>query len=205
LFFVRYAENFVATGSFSWNAGEPPVFGATSQLFQVLTALMVAVLPGHADRSGILLSAGMGLATVIILLIMVGRLLRGESVRLPTAAFAALVIGFNPKFSGHFLNGMETTTSAAVVAVLVWVTTWSSSSRWYWRAFIPAIAVVLVWVRPDLILFLAFLVPLGLTLLPGLRGDAFIGAFAGAGLIAASGLLWWLYYGTPVPLPPILP
>jgi len=205
LFFVRYAENFVATGRFSWNAGEPPVFGATSQLFQVMTALMVAVLPGHPDRCGILLSAGMGLATVVILLFMVGRLLRGEGMRLATAAFAALVIGFNPKFvSGHFLNGMETTTSAAAVAILLWVTTSSSGSRWYWRAFIPAITVVLVWVRPDLILFLAFLVPLGLTLLPGRRVDAFIGAFAAAGLIAASGLFWWYYYGTPVPLPAII-
>jgi len=147
----------------------------------------------------------MGLATVIILLVMVGRLLLGERPRLATAAFAALVIGFNPKFiSGHFLNGMETTTSAAAVAVLLWVTISSSGSRWYWRAFFPAITVILVWVRPDLVLFLAFLVPLGLTLLPGARRDALVGAFAAAGLLAASGLFWWFYYGTPVPLPAII-
>jgi hypothetical protein len=61
-----------------------------------------------------------------------------------------------------------------------------------------------VWVRRDLVLVLAFIVPFGLAGPSGIRRDAFVGVLLATSLLAASGLLWWLYYGTPVPLSAVI-
>ena len=215
LFFVRYAHNFVAGGRFSWNLGEAPAFGSTSQLYLLLTTALVAVLPGREAISVAILPPVMGLVSVALLLRMTFALNRSAHARPANAdaawlgsltlAFAALLLGFNPKFYQHWFSGMETTTSVAAVTILVVVSRSLSDRSWYRTGFLPGAIVILFWVRPDLILIAA---PMQLLMLFANGRASGQTAWAGA-LLAVLGLglsmlAWWLYYGTPVPLPALI-
>jgi hypothetical protein len=215
LFFVRYAHNFVAGGQFAWNLGEAPAFGSTSQLYLLLTTGLVALLPGREAMSVAILPPLMGLASVALLLRMTFVLSRPAAARPAdadaaspgslTLVFAALLLGFNPKFYQHWFSGMETTMSVAAVTIVL-AGTWAFSDRkWYRTAFLPVMIVIQFWVRPDLILIAA---PLQLLMLFSnerpLKQAAWTGALTSVIGLGLSMLAWWLYYGTPVPLPALI-
>src|SRR5262245_52073645 len=46
-FFLRLGRNFATQGVFAWNLTEGSVHGATSQLFQVIAASLLALAPDH--------------------------------------------------------------------------------------------------------------------------------------------------------------
>src|SRR5690606_23835886 len=47
LFFKRFAGNWLAGEGFSWNAADGPVFGNTSQSFQIIVGIVTWLWPDH--------------------------------------------------------------------------------------------------------------------------------------------------------------
>jgi len=215
LFFVRYAHNLIAGGQYAWNLSEGPVFGATSQLYLLLTTALVAVLPGREAVSVAILPSLMGLVSTGLLMWMSLELTRqvdgqrrgadAAGIGWLSLLFAALLVGFNPKFYQHWFSGMETTMSIAVVTIFLAATRVFSSKTWYLAAFLPMMIVIQFWVRPDLILIA---IPTQLMLLASHNRRAKQAAWIGTALsltgLALSLLAWWLYYGTAVPLPALI-
>ena len=215
LFFVRYAHNFLSSGRFSWNIGESPAFGSTSQLYQLLTTAGVAFLPGREAVAVAILPAIMGSIAVLVLLRMSLRLTGPVAVhapahtpitlRVPVMAFAALLLGFNPKLYGHWFTGMETTTSIAAVALLLHMTHESAMRPWYLRYGLPAMIVLLCWVRPDLVVIAGPVLLLALGASDTVRRRSALTGILLAGIgLGLSMAVWWLYYGSPVPLPALI-
>jgi hypothetical protein len=215
LFFVRYAHNFIVGGQFAWNLGEGPAFGSTSQLYLLLTTPLVALLPGREAVAVAILPPVLGLVAVALLLRMTFVLNRSLAaapggadaawIGTLTLAFAALLLGFNPKFYQHWFSGMETTLSVAALAAVLACTQAFSDRKWYWTGLLPMMIVIQFWARPDLILITA---PMQLLMLfsknSGSRQAAWTGITLSVTGVALSMLAWWHYYGSPVPLPALI-
>ena len=110
LFFSRFAWNAVNHGAFSWNPGEPPLHGNTSQLHQLLLAAHYLIAPSF----GIQPVRWLGIATLLLGAIALGA--RFE------AAPAALALG-GWMAAAAAVSGMETAITMGLGAgflALVW-------------------------------------------------------------------------------------
>lgn len=214
-FFVRYSYNFVHQGGYSWNLDESPSFGATSQLYLVMITAIVPFLRGHEVESVVLLPPILGYLSVILMLFATRRFVVSAVIEstsfsngkasLLTLLFASFVVGFNPKFYAHWFFGMETTTCIMVVTVLTVLTHFSAKFKGYWSLYLPVITALMFCIRPDLVLLPGPLFLLGMTKLgTPRRYSAFFGACLAALLLAVIMTGWWVYYGTPIPLPAVV-
>jgi hypothetical protein len=217
LFLVRYAHNFLTTGSFSWIAGEPPTFGCTSQLYMWLTTGVQVFLKSEEPLSVAILSILGGLFTVVTLLFLlyqeVVQFDRDEAAYPDSSTapiwlftvFGIAVVALNAKFYQNWQVGLETTWSVFLVALfVVLLPRFLASRRLFWIG-LPFAALLLFWQRPDLGLVGTMPLLVGLALgKERKRTDFSLAGLITAALIAATLIGWDLYYGFPTPLPSIV-
>lgn len=205
-FFVRYADNLLDSGAFSWNIGEQPVHGNTSQLYQAI----VTVVHALTGRDAVLtptVAAALGALAYLVLLPLayaVSRPLTDPTLRYLVCAVAVGLIAFDGQLFLLLGTGMETTWAMALVALSLLATFRlqnATSARGAVAACGLSIAAVYA-VRPDALL-LALAAPAGLMLFARDRGlrRAGLGAIVAAlGSVGAFIGLCWIYYGEPLPL-----
>lgn len=168
-FFSRYADNYRASGDYSWNVGEPPSYGLTSVAYGAWI-FVVRLLGGEAPLSLWLGSLFWGAVTMVGLWRLV-HLQSGGDIAQRRALYALfwVLIGLNVlHLAVHFSSGMDTSLAMA----------WLGAYLYLWKRFegklSPGKALALgllggmAWfIRPDLLLFPIFM-PLAQALL-GIR------------------------------------
>lgn len=205
-FFVRYANNFLDTGVFAWNRGEGPVYGNTSQLYQVLVTLVHWL----TDRNVILtpsLAAALGALAYLVALpwtYVVSRPQVDPKLRLMVCAFLVWLIAFDGQVFLLLGSGMETSWAMALLSLSLLATFRVQNGNLGWSAIaLNAAAIALVYaVRPDAVL-MALAAPAGLIVFSGVREMRLAGlkiCLLAAVLVLAIVVVCWLYYGDPFPL-----
>jgi hypothetical protein len=205
-FFVRYGNNFLDTGIFAWNRGEGPVFGNTSQLYQ----LLVTVVLWLTDRNQVLtVAAAAALGGVAYLAALpaaywVSRPQIEHRLRLLVCALLVVLIGFDGQVFLMLGTGMETTWAMAALALSLLSSFRVQNGETSWSALLAnAACVALVYTaRPDVAL-MALAAPAGLALFAPsqeLRRAGWRICLLAAALLGAIIVLCWLYYGDPLPL-----
>ncbi|MEL6341657.1 MAG: hypothetical protein AAFV53_00895 [Myxococcota bacterium] len=153
-FFRRVSHNLLDHGVLAWNVAEGAVYGNTSQGFQLLSALSVAVLPSHSLTV-------VKIAAAVTLFALVARRNRAPALGLAVVAMPAILLILH--------SGMETPLALLMVALAVQLRD---------RPWTGAILTAAVYaVRPD-----AALIPVLLAILERRipwRGLLLIGAMVG--------------------------
>ena len=191
-FFKRVALHALHGAGFSWNVGEGPVYGLTSQLFALCATILTWLFPHYFVLASKVFSAAC--------LVWFADLLGRWAARAGLSAYdAALLLGFTcmtPLTLLAVQTGMETTLCLALVALTLSITLNGATSASHGP--ICAVLTALVYTcRPDaaLIPALAFLFTERKTLV-ALRYVVVLGALLGLLLLA-----FRLYYGSALPLP----
>jgi hypothetical protein len=205
-FFVRYGNNFLDTGVFAWNRGEGPVYGNTSQLYQ----LLVTLVHWLTDRNVILtpsLAAAIGALAYLVALLwtyVVSRPQLDPKLRFLVAAFLVCLIAFDGQLFLLLGTGMETTWAMTLVTLSLLATFRVQNGNLGRSAVaLNAVAIALVYaVRPDAVL-LALAAPAGLVVFSPTHEMRLVGlriCLVAAALVLAVLGLCWLYYGDALPL-----
>ncbi|MGE0660541.1 MAG: hypothetical protein AB7F36_11055 [Reyranellaceae bacterium] len=205
-FFVRYADNLLDSGAFSWNIGEQPVHGNTSQLYQAIVTVMHALTGRDAVLTPTVAAALGALAYLVLLPLAyaVSRPLTDPTLRYLVCAVAVALIAFDGQLFLLLGTGMETTWAMALVALSLLAAFRlqnGTSTRGAVAACGLSIAAVYA-VRPDALL-LALAAPAGLALFArdrGLRWAGLGAIVAALGSVGAFIGLCWICYGEPLPL-----
>ncbi|HTL13114.1 MAG TPA: hypothetical protein VL588_11530, partial [Bdellovibrionota bacterium] len=177
-FFHRIAHIWLKTGLPSWNPGEPPVHGNTSQLFQIVVTALGAITRDYSVA-----------LTKVFLTACLGGWYWLVSLRSPWLALAGLMSPLILLTGG---TGMETALAIFLVGLFLHVSEidvrgWSSGF----------LAVLLYWVRPDSVLIAAGLLAFQASERKSAATRAGIASALGIG---ASLLLFRHLYGTAFPL-----
>jgi len=205
-FFVRYAHNFLETGVFAWNRGEGPVYGNTSQLYQIMVTLVYWL----TDRNVVLsvsLAAGVGALAYLVALpwtYVVSRPQLDPRLRFFVCAYLIVLIAFDGQLILLVGAGMETTWAMTLVALSLLATFRVQNGHLGWNAIaLNAATIALVYaIRPDATL-LAMAAPAGLVVFAGTRQERLAGikiCLLALVLVLAIMGLCFLYYGDAVPL-----
>ncbi len=161
-FFVRYADNLLQHGSWSWNPGDPPTYGLTSLAY----GAQVGILRTLSGPPALTLWLG-SMVWGSVSLLLIGRLVftktdpDGKSL-LFAGFLAVATIGFQiPQLAQHFTSGMDTMMGVAWISgYLLLFKRWESSLS-PGKAFVLGLFGGLTWfVRPELMLITVAL-PLG--------------------------------------------
>jgi hypothetical protein len=196
-FFLRIGRNILEHGSAAWNLADGPVYGNTSQGFQLLALLPIALAPDHYITAVKFLSA----AAAVLLFAVYARAARRSAGDSPAdqafAAGAALLAASAPLLSLLIHSGMETSASLVVLAAnLVAIRGGAESRRG--AAAIAATTLAVYLMRPD-----AVAISLGALVVSGWLRDRRPPwralAWCAVALACAIGALY-LYFGTPLPL-----
>lgn len=191
LFFRRLGHHLVDHGVAAWNLQDGPVFMATSQLYQGLAALLVAVAPAHFTVGSVFAAAAFLVASFFTL----GAAASESGSPWPQHRTAVLFVSLQaPPLLLAAVTGMETCLVVWVVSLFLWLLV---HPRWGRHELALAGAGVFVALaRPDAVLLV---IGAALGVLPSRRSVVRFGVFLAVGLAACCGAAWWLY-GTPLPL-----
>lgn len=190
LFFKRVAYNMLHHGFAGWNQADGPVFVNTSQLFQALAGVVLALFPNHYNAAIVFWGA-------LALTLSLGLLARAVKTS-ALGVFLLLCLLQAPPLFLSMTTGMETPLVILVLAafLLELLRAEASGSR---LALAVALQLGVYLTRPDAIL-MSFAAAVGLRLVRGqLREALRLGLWSVAGLALVT-LLLYLYYGTPLPL-----
>jgi hypothetical protein len=198
LFFKRFALNFLQQGVFAWNLQDGPVYGSTSQLFQLVSTLLTALFRDTFITAVKLFNA----LCLLVLGGLMGCVGAASSVR-PVTSAALAVLGLStPVVLSTIGTGMETALALVLVgAALAWqVWQFEAGSAATPRAqILAAMWTALVYTcRPDAALIVAG-VFFGTHLMRRTLPWRFVAALAAVMLLLWT--LFHLYYGTALPLP----
>lgn len=154
--FIRYAENLLHGEGYTWNAGDPPVFGVTSILYTWAVAAAKWLFGGVAGNTRLLVGTAFVFGAAFLL-----RLTEGlyRNVRAPLLK-SRLVIGLLTVpflllpliFAFHISTGMGTTLSLFLHTCLIFgVIAYSREEQFRWRTLVPAalFAYLVYLARPD--------------------------------------------------------
>jgi hypothetical protein len=198
LMFVRYANNWLATGTVAWNPGDPPTYGPTSLGYLSVVTLLSALM--HAGPYTLVQIASLGLGVLFLgsLVLMVVRESGACSRPLMFLVVAACLANGATFLAAQFMTGMDTTLAMCSVSLLMLL----------WRAvptrssiMVGLVGGSLLLVRPDLVLISA-----GVPCLVWLTGedntrdywrDVFLTTLATIGVLCVA---LTVLFGTPVPL-----
>jgi hypothetical protein len=197
--FVRYADNFLASGKVAWNPGGEPTYGLTSPLFLVAVVLPIRLLaPGNAALAIVASSLVCGLAFLVLLVVLVwrhsdaGPLGRRFLVLLILFALAAAIY----HTSAHFASGMDTMFALAYLTAYILIAKGHERSPSVRRAVLMGVWGGLAYfARPDLMVYSA--------IVPGTkarRHGLLIGLISGI-VLAAQMAFAHFYFDTALPLP----
>jgi len=205
-FFVRYGNNFLDTGEFSWNRGEGPIFGNTSQIYQFLVAALLWLTQHNAVLS-LTIAANLGAIAYLVILpatYWVSRPAIDPTLRLMVTVALVVLIAFDGQVFLLLGTGMETTWAMALVSLSLLASFRIQNGETGNRALLlNALCIAAVYAtRPDATL-IVLAAPAGLVLFSGqatLRRAGFKLGLLSLALIAAIVCLCWIYYGDPLPL-----
>lgn len=165
-FFTRYADNYRASGDYSWNHGEPPSYGLTSVAYGAWVYVL-RLLGGEATLSLWIGSAFWGGVALALVYLLARWQAVGElGLRLSMGTLFWGILALNAaNIAVHICSGMDTTLAMA----------WLAGYLYLWKRFegnlSPSKAMILgllggmAWyIRPDLLLF-PIMLPLGQVLL----------------------------------------
>ncbi len=164
-FFVRYADNLLENGSWSWNPGASSTYGLTSLAYgvQVCTLRIFDVAPALTLWLGSFVWGG-------ISLLLIGKLMftctgsKGE-IQHFIGFLAIVTLAFQiPQLAQHFTSGMDTMMGVAWISGYLLLFKYWESSLSLGKVFVLGLLGGLTWlVRPELTLFTVGL-PLGVAL-----------------------------------------
>jgi hypothetical protein len=212
-FVKRFAHNFWHHGAFSWNVGDGPVYGMTSQTLQVIGALVYALAPQHLV---------LGLKLVLYAALVATLLVMGKSVRHaarhdsssataaidPAAGLVPCAVGLSVSLIVQvILMGLETSLGLLAVSLAILAIQRSRATRGdSLQVVLATLGVYLT--RPDAVLIPGVLLTGQWLLAWRERGSAIpnLRALTATLIAIAAGLgallgFFYVYYGTPVPLP----
>lgn len=185
-FFKRTALNFLDHGVLAWNVAEGPVYGSTSQLFQLVMVGITAITRSYTFLATRLFLLACLVATLAILL----RLTRARD-----GGFAAVIACCSPVVLFTAISGMETALALLSVTVVLFFA-FDPRGRAMPSALAP-VCVALVWLtRPD-----AAVLVLPLLIVARADGWPVRELSLAAVLIVVSLVVCKVYYGTALPLP----
>lgn len=193
-FFKRFAVNFSEHGTLSWNPGEGPVHGLTSQLYSVVAVGLYRLAPAHFVLASKVLAALCLIAAVWRLT----PLLTRRVGKLGGFALSWLTFG-NPLVTATIHTGMETAFTLLVLSLcLSSFVEHAEAPRPHEPLRAAAWCTLVYLCRPD-----AALIPVVTfaVLRSGKRAQLFEFALGLAGFLGAFSLLFERYYGTALPLP----
>lgn len=186
---ARVALNAVEHGALAWNPDEGPVFGTTSQAFQLVAVAVAWVTEAY-------FAAAIRLLSALALVAAFAALARVTWAR--DRAMCAAYVAVAPVPLLHVLSGMETAFAILSIALLVAALFGEAAGRRRWLTA-PLLAVLAVLVRPDAGLLA---VPLVLAERWRRAGRApWREALVMAALLGLALACCRLYYGTALPLP----
>jgi hypothetical protein len=197
-FFKRIGLNLLEHGALAWNVADGPVYGNTSQGFQLVALLPLLIDPEHYVSMIKLLSA----AWMVLLF---GLYVRAARKLLAEATASDLALAWSMGFLGAcapFLlllihSGMETALALVLLAVnLIVIRHAGRTGRDSAAVVVTTVLVYLT--RPDAVL-ISVLSLAGYHWLRDRKLPWRLLAYCGAALLVTLGLLW-LYFGTPLPL-----
>lgn len=200
-FFKRIGLNLLEHGSLAWNVEDGPVYGNTSQGFQVVALLALLIDADHYVVTIKLLSA----LSMVLLFALYALSARAAQRHLADAAPPDLALAWGLGFLGAsapFLlllvhSGMETSVALAMLAGNLLAIRHGTSTRQGTAAVVATTALVYL-TRPDAVLISL----VSITAYYWLRDRKLpwrVLLYCGLTLLALLGLLW-LYFGTPLPL-----
>jgi len=188
-FFKRVALNALDHGTLAWNVDEGPVYGSTSQTFQLLAVLVSAVTREHY----MLATRALTLLLLLVSFVVMQRLTAAKDQAASVIfAFCSTTLLF------PMLSGMETGLAILAVSGALWLLYAEHEREPHW-ALAPLFVPLIYLTRPDaalLVLPLLVVERWGRTGRMPWRELALVAA-----LLAALLLLFRAYYGTSLPLP----
>ena len=182
-FFKRFALNALDHGVFAWNVQDGPVYGSTSQLYQLLTTVVVALNRSHF----VVVMRCVNAVLLVGLGVWLTRHCARDSERGDELALLALA---TPLVLTSLLSGMETALTLLVVGVAV-------AGRHRPPAQAAGLTVLVYLCRPD-----AALIPAAAVCIEhALRREVpwrYLAWLGGAMALVLLG--FWAYYGSALPL-----
>ena len=154
-FFARYADNWHATGSFSWNQGDAPTYGLTSVAYGIwITALRF--FGGEIPLSLWMGSLFWGIVTLVLLYRLTGNVQRSSTENSGNSTlyvFLGLCFSAVP-ISIHFTSGMDTSMAMAWMTAYLLFYFNVENKLSPNRAILLGVFGGLGWIiRPDLLVF----------------------------------------------------
>lgn len=192
-FFKRFGLNALRHGMFAWNVEDGPVYGCTSQAFQLVATVCAALVPTHYVAAIKLVSA---LALAALGAVLARWCTRASDPPHRGAMIVLFGLG-SPLVLTTVLTGMETASTLLVLA-LVLTAMLSPAGELRLRPVPAALLTVVVYLfRPDVAIVPA--AALGLHALAR-RELPWRYAVALAAMMLVVLATLWAYYGTPLPL-----
>ena len=178
-FSVRYADNLLETGQYTWNVGEAPAYGLTSVFYGGYVLALRLLFTGEAS---LLLLVSSLLLGPLALYLIARLLLRFSDLsgkfRWHALIFFALTFGFNAsQLSIHFTSGMDTTLAMTFIALyLLAIKRFEHNLSSEKSLLIGLLGGLAYLIRPELLLFTVG-IPLSLTLFSRRRETKLQGAY----------------------------
>lgn len=190
LFFKRVAYNMLHHGFAGWNQADGPVFVNTSQVFQALAGVVLALFPGHYNAAIVFWGA---LALTLSLWVL-ARAVKTDAL----GAFFLLCLLQAPPLFLSMTTGMETPLVILVLATFLCELLRADSAR---SRLVLAVGLQLAvyLTRPDAIL-MSFAAAVGMRAVNGQLREALRLALWSAAALLLATLALYVYYGTPLPL-----
>ena len=196
LFFKRIGLHLLRDGVAAWNLEDGPVYGNTSQGFQLVALVPILIDDEHYLALVRILSAAAMLALFAVLA-RGARREGGSPADLALAWGVALLAASAPYLLLLVQSGMETAVALVVLAVNLFVVRWAPASRGG-AAAVAATTTVVFLFRPDAVAISLIVIAAHGWAQAG-RPPWRVLLACGAALAAILAALW-LYFGTPVPL-----
>lgn len=144
---LSFARTFAMSGRFADFVGGPATAGSTSPLFTLLEALGWRLF-----RDEFVIGYGLGIAAFLLATVWMAQVLFNEGVRQRwLVALGVLAFVLQPKIVASAVSGMETTTAIALSLLCILQ---MRRRRW---ATVGLVAGLLLWTRPDTLVFTAAL------------------------------------------------
>lgn len=196
---MKFAKTLSSGGGFTWNPGEPPIEGITNPLWTVWMALLhfMPVPEGYVALLVGLSSAACLIGTAFAARELARRLGATENVSL----FAMALVAFYYPLAFWSLRGMETGVLACLMAwAMVLVIDQLDAPTDERNIKLAAIAVALVWVRQDAVVFITTLAAFTFIVGSARSRRAAVALAGGMALALALLTLFRLgYYGSALP------
>jgi hypothetical protein len=198
LMFVRYAHNWITTGTVSWNPGDGPAYGATSLAFLMLVTVVSVILPGAPYVTAQVASCGCGLLFLGATVLTVNREIDKTHRSLVLFLVIAGLAGGATFLTAQFMTGMDTTLAMFTVScfLIIWRRTDLTDPK-----VVGVMGGLVLLVRPDLLL-VSVCVPGMMALAgdPAQRPFWRRVVYITGGTLVSLFVVLSIYFGTPVPL-----